>query len=310
MTPDKIKNLPTASWTRADYDAHQALNQSGLKHLLVSPGHYQSNLQNPTKDSEALRVGRLTHMAVLQPDEFANLVVCEPEDAPKRPTEKQRNAKKPSTETLSAIQFWQTFDEQTTGKIVADHDEFRHAVAMAKSIQAELAHWGITHPNAGHKLSTHPIDQIQIVGSELCLTTVYSGVPLKSQIDFIGSDGYIYDLKTCRDTLTPNNVLRNVYAMGYHIQAAFYSMMCKQVFGERPNGVRLIYVEKDAPHATAIFELSSELIADGMTHVTTGIDAYKAAKEFNHWPFYPKTINMLTPKRLAQDNGTSGITFA
>lgn len=297
MNQDLIQSLPTFHWDRATYDAHKALNQSGLKHLLVTPGHYQHHLNNPSKETEALRVGRLTHMAVLEPAMFDLNVVCAPEDAPKRPTEKQRNAKKPKPETLEAIQFWQNFDEQTKGKIVADKDEYSHAWAMACALNKELRHWGIGMDEG---------DKIKMIGRELSLVADYGSVPIKAQLDFIGSDGFIYDLKTIRDTLSPSNVLRNVYAMGYHIQAAFYMMICKQVMGERPKGFRLVFVEKDAPHATAIFELSPEIIAQGGVLVANGIEAYKSATEFNHWPFYPKTINILQPRNAsAPDNPIS-----
>lgn len=294
ITKEQIAALPTATWTREQYDAHKpALNQSGCKAILHSPQHYQAELTNPRKDTAALRIGRLTHMAALQPDDFAALVICEPEDAPKRPTEKQATAKKPKPEHIESLQFWQAFDSQAAGKIVADRDEYLESLAYANALKAELAHW-----------------QVQPLATELCLTADYGATPLKSQIDLIGTDGVIYDLKTFTGYATPQNILREVYARGYHLQAAFYQLIYKLVFGERPAGFRLVFVEKAAPYATATFDLSRELIAEGGVLLQQAIEAYNAARELNHWPAYPKQIVTLQPRALGGSQADNGITFA
>jgi hypothetical protein len=294
ITKEQIAALPTATWSREQYDAHKpALNQSGCKAILHSPGHYLAELTNPRKDTAALRIGRLTHMAALQPDEFAALVICEPEDAPKRPTEKQAAAKKPKPEHIEALQFWQAFDSQAAGKIVADREEYLESVAYARALTDELKHWAV-----------------KPIATELCLTADYGATPLKSQIDLIGADGFIYDLKTFTGYATPQNILREVYARGYHLQAAFYQLIYKLVFGERPAGFRLVFVEKANPYATATFELSRELIAEGGVLLQQAIEAYNAARELNHYPLYPKQIVNLQPRGSQGSGGLDNVTFA
>lgn len=294
ITKQMIAALPTSSWTRADYDAHNALNQTAGKLLLVSPGHYHHYTSNPHKETEALRVGILTHMCVLEPELFATNVICAPEDAPKKPTQKQINAKKPKPETLEAIAWWQNFDESSKGKIVADRDEYSTALACGTALRAELAHYAV-----------------RAVATELSLTCDYSGVSLKGQLDMVTDDGYIEDLKTFGEHINnPRKVMAAVYKRGYHIQAAWYCLLFKQVFGFRPAGFRMRCVEKAAPNATQTFELSAELIAEGGVLVQQILETYKACKSFDSYPMYPKQVITLKPFENQKPGDLDEITFA
>ena len=57
----------TAARTREEYEAIDALNQTGAKLLLKAPAKYAYDKANPRKDSKALREGIMTHVAVLEP---------------------------------------------------------------------------------------------------------------------------------------------------------------------------------------------------------------------------------------------------
>ena len=61
----------TAARTREEYEAIDALNQTGAKLLLKAPAKYAHDKANPRKDSKALREGIMTHVAVLEPERFA-----------------------------------------------------------------------------------------------------------------------------------------------------------------------------------------------------------------------------------------------
>jgi len=54
ITKQMIDALPTANWTRADYDAHSALNQTACKLILISPGHLKAYQDAPKKETPAL----------------------------------------------------------------------------------------------------------------------------------------------------------------------------------------------------------------------------------------------------------------
>lgn len=291
ITEQMIKALPTANWTRADYDACNYLNQSAAKLLLVSPAHFRDYLDNPRKETAALRMGKLVHMATLEPELFHLQLITVPEDAPKKPTDKQRNAKKPKPETLEAIAWWDNFNEQATGKTIVDADEQQSALKMGLALSAELKHWGI-----------------KPVAQELSLTCTYDGINLKGQLDIISEDGWIYDLKSFEKRLSKYTVRSSVYKWGYQYQAAYYCLLFKQVFGIRAKGFRLVCVEKSSPNGTGVYEIPGELLAEGMAQVMQTFETYKACTAFNSWPSYPKEIITLEPYKDKEE--VDAITFA
>jgi len=291
ITKQMIDALPTANWSRADYDACTNLNQSAGKLLLISPGHFKDYLDSPRKETAALRMGTLVHLATLEPELFNSDLITVPEDAPKKPTNLQRNAKKPKPETLEAIAWWDNFELLAKGKTLVDQDEQEQAKAMGLALSAEMNHWGVNP-----------------VAKELSLTCTYSDIELKGQLDLISEDGWIYDLKSMEKRLSPYTVRSSVYKWGYHFQAAFYCLLFKQVFGIRAKGFRMVCVEKAKPYATGIFEISGELLAEGMLQVTQALESYKACTAFNSWPLYPKQINIIEPYKSKDE--TDAIIFS
>ena len=61
MNPQNKTNQTDS--TRAEYEAIDALNYTGMKELLKSPLHYQQWLKNRhiKEDTKALRIGKMTH---------------------------------------------------------------------------------------------------------------------------------------------------------------------------------------------------------------------------------------------------------
>ena len=55
---------------RAEYDSIRRLNWSRLKALARSPAHYRHGLFADHIDTDAMRLGRCAHMAVLEPEVF------------------------------------------------------------------------------------------------------------------------------------------------------------------------------------------------------------------------------------------------
>lgn len=278
LTKDMIDQLPSAKWSRKDYDAHDALNQSGCKLILISAGHYKAHLDKPNKDTPAFKMGKLVHLYCLQPELFNSEVVVVSPDAPKKPTAKQREAKKPKPETLEAIKYWDEFEASAAGKIVCDADEYADAIQVAQAMKAQADSWGIVP-----------------LATELCLTANFMGIPIKAQLDMVTADGWIYDYKTFGDYIHPKKVLSETYKRAYHLQAAFYTLIFSKVFGFKPKGFRMICGEKKAPNGTGIFEVSDELAAEGGVLLMAAIHEYKAAKAFNSYPLYTKQIHKLMP---------------
>ena len=62
-----------------------------------------------------------------------------PKDAPRRPNSLQRNAKKPSSETLHAIGFWDDFARMNVGKQILDQEQMFAVEQMAANLHASKA---------------------------------------------------------------------------------------------------------------------------------------------------------------------------
>ena len=97
-----------------------------------SPAHYKAAEQ---KRSPALSFGNLAHTVVLQtPHEFRERYTYIPSGSPKRPTQRQIEAKNPSEATLKAISFWKLYDEQNKDKESITNEDRNKAIEMKLQI--------------------------------------------------------------------------------------------------------------------------------------------------------------------------------
>ena len=251
--------------TRTGYDTLTGyLNQTMAKVLLRSPAKYKHALANPPKATAALREGIMTHAAVLQPDLFARY---KPEP----------DVKKNTKEGKAAYEYWKT--TLATTDLPCDCDEYDNALHYADGLRAVMATHGI-----------------RVHAAEIALSATYMCVPLKGCIDFLGADGYIYDLKTTREEATQYGFGRELQRNpDFRLQAAWYMHLWKLNFGESPKGFRIIAVEKEAPYEGAVFELDQELIADGGMKMLEAITTFQKCTEFDSWPTYPAEIIKVEP---------------
>src|SRR6266446_6430909 len=66
IKPDGLHEL-----RREDYDSLQdRINFSTLRLMGRSPSHYRHALLEPRADTDAMKLGRVTHLAVLEPEKF------------------------------------------------------------------------------------------------------------------------------------------------------------------------------------------------------------------------------------------------
>jgi len=114
--------------SNVDYHSGQGLGSSHLKSLLRSPMHYKRSIENPFKETEAMRMGNAVHCAVLESESFREMYVAVPEG------DKRSKAVKAA---------WAEIDGD--GKIPLSLEDFNSIQGMARSIHA--------HPFAGRWLS-------------------------------------------------------------------------------------------------------------------------------------------------------------
>ena len=109
-----------------DYHSLTAISRSDLKLYDRSPAHYYAARLDPNRvekePTPALIAGRILHCAILEPKEFNSRFVVVPEDAPRKPSVTQRNAKSPSEGTIRSILYWDEFEQQHSDKTIIKND--------------------------------------------------------------------------------------------------------------------------------------------------------------------------------------------
>jgi hypothetical protein len=238
---------------RKAYEEIVALNYSGAKELLKSPLHYQTWLKKPQQDSKALRLGRMTHEAILQPDVFSRYVPLPEVD---RRTKEGKEM------------YWEIMNNLNADEIAVDNAEYDFVLNVSDAIKIALEQKGIVFEF-----------------TEQVVTNTYNGVPLKCSIDAI-AQGVIYDIKTTDDA-SSGAFLRTVQQYRYNLQSLMYRQIANL------NRFVFIVVEKEPPHAVCFYELGAELNARAFMDFERVTKLYKQCTETNNWEGYSSEIQML-----------------
>lgn len=266
----------TADMSRADYDKVDALSYTGMKKLAESPAAFRrwADKADEPVDSDALVLGRAVHALVLEPDTFAQAFAAVPEDAPKRPSSKQREAKKPSPATLEAIAFWDDFDASNDGKTVLTRSVLANAQDCAAGILRYLSIHGLEHV-------------VDPATSWLETPLLFNNVttPCKAQLDIVDKDGWIWDLKTLSGGLSDQNIRSTISKNRYHWQASHYIRAAKSA-RDHVRGIRYIFVDKDpgGMFDAACFEMDGRWLEWGDKAVAEMCVLWESCRKSGAWP--------------------------
>ncbi len=245
----QISSMPEEQYRAAD-----GLNFSNLKILMQrSPAHLYAAMHGPKEEATpAMRLGSLTHTAILQP-ELASFVV-RPEGM---------------TFTTKEGKAWRDAQTQT----IITTDEGAAIESMKQSV--------MSHPMAKRLLAKGSAEQ-SLFGRDA------SGLMRKGRLDFIpqGSNA-IVDLKTCIDA-SPDEFAKQVGNLGYLFQAYYYLKLAKLCGLERQTFF-FIAVEKSAPYAVAIYQVPDDYIRAAGLLVEAAVQTYRNCVEANKWPGYGDT---------------------
>jgi hypothetical protein len=208
-----------------EYHAAPGISSTTAKLALKSMQLLGDKLRGilPPYDSPAFQVGRLAHMMILEPDRFAEQVV----------TAGPINEKsgKPYGRDTKAFQDWQALNPGVT--VV---DPWLHlALDRMPGQVADLLAGGVAEASVFADLA--------------------SGLRVKCRPDY-WRDGELFDLKTCADV---DQAEKNIRAYSYWFSHAWYRMTMKQAT-RSDFSMRLIFVEKAAPHRWRIVSLAPDYV--------------------------------------------------
>ena len=261
-----IPNMP--AW---EYHRDPSISKSGLDQFRKSPAHFQAWLAEDREQTPAMRIGTLTHLAVLEPDSFDEKTVIAPL-VDKR--------------TKEGKSIWEQFKAQHEGKDIITLDEHNQIVAMRDSVRK--------HQAAGKLLAKG--------GSEISVFAVCpkTKVMMKGRFDWLDGNT-IVDLKTTEDA-SPEGFAKSVANYRYHIQAAHYIALAGLV-GIKDATFKMIAVEKSAPYAVAVYELDAADLMLAESERITLLEMFSSCTQFQSWPAYSQSITTISlPKWATKSN--------
>jgi hypothetical protein len=263
--------------TFAEYVAIGRVNFSTLKEMRKSPKHYLFAVENSRKDTKRLALGRATHTAILEPDNFAV------EYAVWRGKRRQGGD-------------WDAFCAANKDRTIVNLAEYAAALGMRDSVRA--------HPTAG------PLLRSGLPEQTLLWTDPETGIECKCRPDWLATAaGCFVDLKTTADGDRDRfGALSARY--GYHIQSAFYRR------GLLAHGLdlppKIVAVEAAEPYDVAVFAVDEDALYAGDETVGELLRRVAECRASGKWPGRYEVEERLALPSWAfpdEDDGGLGVVF-
>jgi len=256
--------------SNADYHADPAISASQLKEISRSPYHFWSKYLDPSRTptiaTSAMKLGSLTHCAVLEPDELSKRYGITPD--------RRSNAGK----ALAA-------EMEASGIEAVTAQEMEQALAMAASVRS--------NSTAALLLSNGTAEESR------WWDDVSTGLRCKCRPDWLSADNAtIVDLKTCVDA-SPAGFASAVGRFSYQLQAVHY--LC----GTLATRFIFVAVEKAAPYAIGVYELDAQAMVHGAVLRHNALQVLQDCKAVNSWPGYTDGIQTLQLPGWALKDNTS-----
>jgi|GEM_PF-2497673 len=250
------------------YAADPGLNFSKLKHMSVSPKHFEYELNAPDQDTPAMLLGRAIHHAILEPEIFES-------DYAKYPKEQYLRDYGGPNRSWSTKAYKENKAEwylANADKFVLDDDQHHKAQAMAAAVHE-------------HEVASELLDATGM--NELSVIRMLGKHRTKARIDrLIDWDGYqrLIDIKSisakqkdfhhkiCNDEIMYRK---------YYLQMAWYIRVLQ------PEKITLptwIFVQSEAPHDVVVILMDEMTLDACINEVNILFDRWKVCKASDEWP--------------------------
>lgn len=253
--------MPAAvSYMQADpaYRKEPSHAQSHVKYILRSPAHYLAARQRKFSPTISMQIGSALHCLVLEGEEqFNQDFILKPEGL---------------SLTTKEGKEWKTRAGRKTVLSKTDQYASWDAVqGMATSLS--LFDWFNPEQKDYRKFN------------EVSLYWSQDNVECKCRLDRLilnENSAIVLDLKTT-DSIEPSEFLRKVIgSMNYLFQAAWYVEGTEAVF-KVPTSFVFIGIERNPPYAAGVFEISSEMLAEGLRQTRKARQVLARCLKTNQW---------------------------
>jgi len=251
-------NTIITTMSDADYRAIPAVSISALKHICQSPSHYKWHKDHPQEQTPAMLLGTLTHLAVFQPELLPGTYAVKPDGM------------------SFATKEGKAWRESQRCPIISHEDSLALA-GMAESVRSNrtVVEWLSSGNPEVSLFAKHPSLDLD----------------MKGRVDWVlRNNPILLDLKTCENAA---DFEREAAARKYHLQEAFYRMLCSlnDVTVER---FVFIAVEKKPPFGARLLEFDRESVE--IAHATNGENLRVLARclKDDSWPGYRPTPEFIS----------------
>lgn len=246
--------------TNKEYHAHPAVSKSGLDLINRSPAHFKWARENKQDATPAMRIGSLTHLAVLEPDLFQSTCAVIPNI--------DRRTKQGKAD-------WDKFAaEHPTCELITSEEHSR-ILAIRDAVNA-------------HSIAAKLIAKIDAVEVSTFWTDKDTGVECKCRPDAVLSNGMLIDLKTTQDA--GDGFASSVRKFRYHVQAAFYGDGMGSM-ETRP--MVFIAVETQPPYLVACHMIAPDSLQCGREAYKRNLQTYASCMESGNWYGYAEKIHSI-----------------
>lgn len=241
-----------------EYHAHPAISKSLLDRVARSPMHARAYLDGDRgEETPAMAFGSAFHAALLEPARAGDRYALFDGDLRTKAGKAERDAIIESGRSILRPN-----DASMITRMIA-------AVHRNNTAREYLSMTGIAESSV---FWAHPA----------------SGLELRCRPDYwIQSHGIVLDIKTTRDA-SPAAFARFVAKYRYHVQAAHY------LDGTQAERFVLIAIEKDSPHAVAVYELDEASLDLGRQAREQDIATLAVCMSTDDWPGYVDAVQTLT----------------
>lgn len=247
--------------SESDYRQAPGVNQSTLKKMGMSAAKCLWELEHPRPASEAQELGTAIHAALLEPEVFSSNWVVRPKF-----DRRTKAGKQAFDEWSRANEGKRSVDQEDMDTInrvsarVFDNDFY---AKFFRRGQKEVSFWSMDAELQRMK---------------------------KCRLDnYIGEEDIIVDLKTTDCAFQPV-FARDIWKYQYHVQAAWYVDVVKEVTG-RECSFFIVAVEKSKDCDVTVHLVGQEALAHGRALYRNYFREYVKAVNSNRWDGYEQVIH-------------------